>query len=89
MIDADSGVEVGTMRRNSAFHVQQQGNRLQVDIVSSAKGEADKTNADLSTSLGMFIFRSDSSLSYWIRPLSEKRYLIDDGNDMFILCSRR
>jgi hypothetical protein len=89
LIDADSGAEMGTQRRNSAFEVQQQGHRLQINVVRSAKGEADSAIPELSGALGMFIFRSDNSLSYWMRSLSETRYLFDDGNDMFILCSQR
>jgi len=89
LIDADSGAELGTIRRNSAFRVQQQGHRLQLNVESSARGEADSTAPELSGTLGMFIFRSDGSLSYWMRPLSATRYLFDDGNDMFVLCSKR
>ena len=89
LIDADTGAEMGSLRRNSAFEVQQQGQRLHVNVVRSAKGEADSPNPELSNTLGMFIFRPDSSLSYWMRSLSETRYLFDDGNDMFIVCSRR
>ncbi|WPN49379.1 MULTISPECIES: hypothetical protein [unclassified Pseudomonas] len=89
LIDANTGTELGTARRNSAFEVQQQGHRLQVNVVSAAQGEADSTSPELTSTLGLFIFRPNSNLSYWIRPLTESRYLIDDGNDMFILCSRR
>jgi len=89
LVDAGSGAELGTLRRNSAFEVQQQGHRLQINVVRSAKGEADSPIPELSGSLGMFIFRSDNSAVYWVRSLSEKRYLFDDGNDMFILCSQR
>jgi len=89
LIDADSGAEIGTLRRNSAFRVQQEGHRLHINVERSAKGETDSTIPELANTLGMFIFRPDSSLSYWMRPLSETRYLFDDGNDMFILCSKR
>ena len=89
LIDADSGAKTGTLRRNSAFRVQQQGHRLQVNVERSAKGESDSTIPELANTLGLFIFRPGSSLSYWMRPLSETRYLIDDGNDMFVLCSKR
>jgi hypothetical protein len=80
LIEADSGNELGSLRRNSA---------LQINVVRSAKGEADSALPELSGALGMFIFRSDNSVSYWMRSLSESRYLFDDGNDMFILCSQR
>jgi len=89
LINADSGNEMGTMHRNSAFQVQQAGHRLQVNVVRAATGEADSTSPELLTTLGLFIFRPNSNLSFWIRSLAESRYLIDDGNDMFILCSRR
>jgi hypothetical protein len=89
LIDADSGSKTGTLRRNSAFRVQQQGHRLQVNVERSAKGESDSTIPELANTLGLFIFRPGSSLSYWMRPLSETRYLFDDGNDMFVLCSKR
>lgn len=89
LIDANSGAEIGTLRRNSAFRVQQEGHRLHINVERSAKGETDSTIPELVNTLGLFIFRPDSSLSYWMRPLSETRYLFDDGNDMFILCSKR
>ena len=89
LIEADSGNELGSLRRNSAFEVQQQEHRLQINVVRAAKGEADSPLPELSGALGMFIFRSDNSVSYWMRSLSETRYLFDDGNDMFILCSQR
>jgi hypothetical protein len=89
LIDADSGAEMGTLRRNSAFRVQQEGHRLHINVERSAKGETDSTIPELANTLGLFIFRPDSSLSYWMRSLSETRLLFDDGNDMFILCSKR
>ncbi|MGW8461550.1 hypothetical protein [Pseudomonas sp. CLCA07] len=89
MIDADSGSKTGTLRRNSAFRVQQQGHRLQVNVESSAKGETDSTIPELANILGLFIFQPDNSMSYWMRSLSETRYLFDDGNEMFFLCSKR
>lgn len=89
LIDANSGADMGTLRRNSAFRVQIQGHRLQVKVERNAKGETDSTTPELTNTLGLFIFRPDSSLSYWMRSLSETRYLFDDGNDMFILCSKR
>ncbi len=89
LIDTGSGAEIDTLRRNSAFRVQQQGHRLQVTVVRSAKGEADSATPELAGTLGLFIFRSDTSVSYWMRSLSQTRYLFDDGNDMFILCSKR
>jgi len=89
LIDADTGLKIGTMRRSSAFEVKQQGHRLQVNVVSAVKGDADSTNPELTSTLGLFIFKPNSNLSYWIRPLAGARYLFDDGNDMFILCSRR
>ncbi|VVP54779.1 hypothetical protein [Pseudomonas fluorescens] len=87
--DADSGVEIGSLRRNSAFRIERQGARLQISVLRSAKGDGDDSGLDLPGSVGMFIFQSGASLSYWIRPLTATRYLIDDGNDTFILCSRR
>ncbi len=89
LIDADSGAKTGTVRRNSAFRVQQQGHRLQVKVERSAKDETDSTNPELANTMGLFIFRPGSSLSYWMRSLSETRYLFDDGNEMFFLCSKR
>ncbi|MNJ39157.1 hypothetical protein D3C77_340220 [compost metagenome] len=89
LIDLDSGTALHTLRRNTAFHVQQQGHRLQITVVRSASGEAESTKPELAGTLGLFIFRSNNSLSYWIRSLSKTRYLFDDGNDMFILCSKR
>lgn len=89
LIDANTGAEIGAMHRSSAFDVQQDGHRLHVNVVSAAQGEGDSTSPELTSTLGLFIFRPNSSLSYWVRPLGESRYLIDDGNDMFILCSRR
>ncbi len=89
LIDAETGDEIGTIHRNSAFEVNQQKQRLQVNVMRGAKGETDKSLPELTGTLSMFIFRPDSSLSYWVRSLSGMRYLFDDGNDMFILCSRR
>ncbi|WP_095152640.1 hypothetical protein [Pseudomonas sp. Irchel s3b5] len=89
LVDAETGAEIGTIHRNSAFEVAQQKQRLQLNVMRGAKGEADSPIADLSGRLSMFIFRPDSSLSYWVRSLSQTRYLFDDGNDMFILCSKR
>jgi hypothetical protein len=89
LIDADSGAEIGALRRNSAFGVQQQDQRLRISVERSAKGEAESPIPELSGALGMFIFRSDNSVSYWMRSVTETRYLFDDGSDMFILCSQR
>jgi hypothetical protein len=89
VLDANSGVEIGSVQRNSAFLMERQGARLQVSVLRSARGDGDDSGLDLPGSLGMFIFQSSASLSYWIRPLTATRYLIDDGNDTFILCSRR
>lgn len=87
LIDADSGAELGTLHRQSTFTVQQQGPRLQINVVNAAKGETD--GADARSPLALFIFKPESNLSYWIRPLAGERYLIDDGNDIFLVCSRR
>ncbi|WP_460164046.1 hypothetical protein [Pseudomonas sp. S2_F03] len=72
LIDTGSGAEIDTLRRNSAFRVQQQGHRLQVTVVRSAKGEADSATPELAGTLGLFIFRSDTSVSYWMRSLHRR-----------------
>lgn len=89
LIDADTGVSIGTIRRSSAFELKQQGHRLQINVVSAVKGEAESTDPELASTLGLFVFKPGSSLSFWMRSLSETRYLFDDGNDMFILCNKR
>lgn len=89
LIDAETGIKIGTMRRSSAFEVQQEGHRLQINVVSAVKGEAGSTNPELTNTLGLFVFNPDSHLSFWMRSLAETRYLFDDGNDMFILCNKR
>jgi hypothetical protein len=89
VLDANSGAVIGSLQRNSAFSMERQGARLQISVLQSAKGDGEDSGVDLQGSLGMFIFQSSANLSYWIRPLTAARYLIDDGNDTFILCSRR
>lgn len=89
LLDAESGAELATMHRQSAFTVQQEGQRLQVHVVHAVKGDTDSANLQLTNWLPLFIFKPDTNLSYWIRPLFAHHYLIDDGNDVFLLCSRR
>lgn len=88
VIDADTGIKSGTQHRNSAFESELNGSHLLVNVIRGERGGALPGGPELYDSLGMFIFQSESNLSYWIRSWPGNRYLIDDGNDMFILCSR-
>jgi hypothetical protein len=81
--------EMGEVHRQSFFRANQKGSRLHFDILRSNHSNTDDANAEWLNSLGMFIFREKSSLSFKIQPVGSTRYLIDDGVGTFILCTRR
>lgn len=89
LMDTNTEAVIGVMQRTSTFRARQHEHRLQIDVQRSAENEVDRSDPELSTRAGLFSYKPGDSLSVWMQPLTKTRYLMDDGSDVFMICSRR
>lgn len=89
LVDADSGAGLGFMHRYSAFRAERQQTSMLIEVQQTTRSETETLTAGQLESLGIFMFQPGAKMSFWIRPLDGRRYLIEDGSDFFSLCTRR